>query len=736
MKKSHLCFFILIALLSLPQAYSQVNRTGPAAGRYTIRSIDFAFASDKRTYKDKRLLGILGFKKDDVIDAVLAEFGRDRLEEFYRKKGFAFIQVSLDEGKLPTGKVVYHIDEGPKVKIGRISFNGNNALSDGALKKGIKIAEKDWFLWPKPYIEETVTEDLWALKNIYWDRGFLDSNITVKKTFSRDKSRINLAFTVEERILYIVEKILLKFIDAEGKTVEEMVLKSAKQEVEQEGTAKKPFDEKQLLTQVKLETGKIYNGRQAKADVRRLLKLYRESGFVNAKAEFLSPVFIPDANAVNIEYTIFEGQRYRIGWIDITGNKETQDKVIRRILDEEDFQPGRWYNADIAPREAGGKLERNIKIMTMAEAITITPMDSDVPEQKNVEVHIKEGKTRWGLLGVGLSLERGLLGQFEFKEENFDIHDKPESLKELITGKAFRGAGQKLHISLHPGLRESSYLVSFNEPYLNDKPVSLDVVGSSRERENYKDRYGFGEERTKGYIGFSNWRKDTLGRSISFRWENVDIGDFGSAPPDELTDIEGDNMIAGIRLGIGRRTTDNRLRPTSGYEFNTGYEQLAGDHTFGLLTGSQVWYKTLHEDLAEQRTVLALKLLGATTVGDTPPFEKFYAGGMGNYGIRGFRYRGISTRAGINNDPVGSDWIFLANAEVTVPLVSDSLSALFFIDSGAIDSGGYRLSIGSGVELGIPMLGSVPMRLQFGVPVMKDDDDDTRVFSFSMGVQF
>jgi len=61
---------------------------------------------------------------------------------------------------------------------------------------------------------------------------------------------------------------------------------------------------------------------------------------------------------------------------------------------------------------------------------------------------------------------------------------------------------------------------------------------------------------------------------------------------------------------------------------------------------------------------------------------------------------------------------------------------LFFIDSGVIDSGGYRLSVGSGVEIGIPLLGSVPMRLQFGVPVMKDEDDDTRIFSFSVGMQF
>ncbi|HUS72640.1 MAG TPA: POTRA domain-containing protein [Sedimentisphaerales bacterium] len=752
MKKSHLCILILIALLSLPQAYSQsqeghlsvVSRTGTAAAPAAslrkqgagVKSIDFDFVNDKRTYKDKRLLGILGFKKGDDIDAVLAEFGRDRVEEYYRKKGFAFIQVALDEGKLAAGKVVYQIDEGPKVKIGKVSFNGNESLRDSALKKVVKTTKKNWFLWPKPYTEETVTEDLWALKNIYWDRGFLDSNITVKTKFTDDRSKVNITFTIEERTLYIVEKILLKFIDAEGKTVEEIVLKSAKPEVEQGRTGRKPFDEKLLLAQVKLEPGEIYNGRKAKADVKRLLKLYREQGFIDAKVELLSPVFIPDVDAVNVECTIFEGPQFRIGRIDITGNRETQDKVFRRILDEEDFQPGRWYNADIAPKETGGKLEKSIQNMTAAEAVSITPLDGDEPGQKNAELHIKEGKTRWGLLGAGISLGRGLIGQLEFRDENFDIHDTPESFEEFITGKAFRGAGQKLRISLRPGLRESMYSVSFTEPYLHDKPESLNVTGSGWERENYKERYGFGEQRTKGYVGFSKWRKDAWGRSLSFRWENVDVGDFSSAPPSELKDIEGDNMIGGIGFGIGKRTTDDRFRPTTGYEFNTGYEQLGGDHTFGILTGTHTWYRTLYEDLAERKTVLAVKLLGAATVGDAPAFEKFYGGGMGTYGIRGFRYRGVSTRAGSNNDPVGSDWLFLANAEVSVPLVSESLTALFFIDSGAIDSGGYRLSVGSGVEIGIPLLGSVPMRLQFGVPIMKDEDDDTRIFSFSVGMQF
>ncbi len=43
------------------------------------------------------------------------------------------------------------------------------------------------------------------------------------------------------------------------------------------------------------------------------------------------------------------------------------------------------------------------------------------------------------------------------------------------------------------------------------------------------------------------------------------------------------------------------------------------------------------------------------------------------------------------NDPIGSDWIILANAEVAVPLISDSIALLFFVDSGKIDTGGYRV---------------------------------------------
>ena len=754
--KNHLCFLISIALLSLGQAYSQsqgghlsvVSRTGTATGRYIVESIDFDFGEDKRTYKDKTLLDKLNFEIGD--DFIWAEPGRENLEKFYREEGFAAAAVALKSEQLPEGKLklTYEVDEGPRVKIGKVSFSGNDAIRDEALKKAIKTMQKRWFLWPRYYVEEEVAEDVKKLKNIYWEKGFLDSKQTFRREFTRDRRKVNITFAIDEGPVYTVEKILLKFIDAEGQTIEEIVLKSIDPEDEQRRTEYKPFDEKRLRAQVKLEPGQIYSERKAKSDAKQLLNLYRENGFIDAEVELLSPVFIPDVQAVNVEFKMFEGGQFRIGRIDITGNEKTRDKVVRRILDEYDFWPGQLYNADIAPREGRGELERKIQRMTLAEAVTIAPMgkaygpkDAKVLGQ-DVEVNIKEGLTGNIWPGIGISSDSGLIGQLIYDERNFDITDWPESLDELIPGRAFRGAGQSFRIGAEPGTEVSQYSVSFGDPYFGgepNKPIRLGVIGSSWER----DRECYDEGRLKGYLGFEKrYNRGRWRRSISFRMEDVDVDSIDFDAPKEIKSVEGGNFLAGIKLGIERDSTDDEFNPSKGSIFDASYEQVGGDHTFGILKGTQRWYRTLHEDLAERKTILAVKLLAAATVDDAPPFEKFYAGGTGTYSIRGFDYRGVSTR-GLNTvtlkrkDPIGSDWIFLANAEVTVPLVSESLSALFFVDSGMIDSGGYRAAVGTGIQILIPQwFGPVPMRFELAVPIMKDGDDETRVFSFSVGRLF
>ena len=112
-------------------------------------------------------------------------------------------------------------------------------------------------------------------------------------------------------------------------------------------------------------------------------------------------------------------------------------------------------------------------------------------------------------------------------------------------------------------------------------------------------------------------------------------------------------------------------------------------------------------------------------------------GGIGSWALRGFEYRGVSPRGGADNDPVGSDWAVVGNAEVSVPLGNETFSWLFFTDAGMIDDGGMRASVGTGIQILIPQVfGPVPMRLELAAPLLKEEEDETQAFSFSMGALF
>ena len=688
-------------------ADDKIQLTFVVVEKNIIRSITFI---GNRKYKASKLRGKLGFKVADYIDPIVAESGRKAVAEFYHGKGFAFAVVTVDSDRLGAGEVVYTIDEGPRVKVEAVKLSGNNAIKTTELKKVLKTRENRFLLLQGYYVEEKVTEDITRLQDAYQRRGFLDAAVTAEWEFIRDKSKVRVTFAIGEGQAYTVERIEL--------------------------LGNSYFTEEQLREQLTLEQGQTYSEQKAVTDSKRLLKLYRENGFINAEVEnkrrFVSP------GRVVVEFGIEEDQRFRIGQINITGNEQTHDKVIRRVLDEYDFQPGRWYNADIARGDGSGELEKRVRQNAMAEA-TITP-SGKMPDQRDAQVNIIEGQTGMVMVGAGVASDSGLIGQLVFEQRNFDITDWPESFGEFITGRAFKGAGQSLRIALQPGTEVSEYSISFSEPYFRNKPISLDVVGSSYQR----DRESYDEQRTKGYVGFEKRYKDHWRRGIGFRAEKVDIDSLDLDAPKEVVDDKGSNILGGVRLSIGRDLTDDRFNPSTGYNFDAGYEQVAGDYTFGILNGVYRRYQTIYTDLAERRTVLATKLLAATVVGDAPVFEKFYAGGSGTYGIRGFDYRGISTRGLQRNvpnperkDPIGSDWIFLANAEVTVPLVSENFAALFFVDSGAIDSGNYRVAAGVGIQILIPQwFGPVPMRFELAAPLMKDDDDDTQVFSFSVGRLF
>jgi outer membrane protein insertion porin family len=104
--------------------------------------------------------------------------------------------------------------------------------------------------------------------------------------------------------------------------------------------------------------------------------------------------------------------------------------------------------------------------------------------------------------------------------------------------------------------------------------------------------------------------------------------------------------------------------------------------------------------------------------------------------MRGFEFRGVGPD--VNGFKVGGDFLFLNSAELQIPILpNDQLYGVAFVDTGTVESNvdlnNYRVSAGFGLRIVVPMLGPVPIALDFGFPIVKAPTDNKQVFSFWLG---
>ena len=109
---------------------------------------------------------------------------------------------------------------------------------------------------------------------------------------------------------------------------------------------------------------------------------------------------------------------------------------------------------------------------------------------------------------------------------------------------------------------------------------------------------------------------------------------------------------------------------------------------------------------------------------NTPVYERYFAGGFRS--IRGFQFRGVGPD--VNGYKVGGDFMFLNSLEYQIPVkANDSIYFVGFVDSGTVEPRmeirDYRVAAGVGVRFMVPMLGPVPIALDFGFPIVRAQTD-------------
>ena len=670
-----------------------------------------------RLIPDADLLAVVSVVPRGPRDNSLIQLAKRRIEELYRKRGHYLTTVQIDETELDkSGLLILRVIEGPRVKVKAVDFEGNQAFSDDQLNAQVKTRTALLILRKGELDEELLTDDVAAVTQYYMDRGYLDVRVDRRVELSPDNKEAKVVFIVAEGEQYRLRSLRVQTPD---------------------GSLPRVFAPEQIAAIIELKTGDVYSGDLLRQSREALMQAYGLMSYVDVKVES-HPRRVEDAKAVDLVLVITEGARCVVGEVHITGNTLTRDNVIRREL--RGIRPG-------LPIDGTQLIESENRIQKtrlFSDArITLQQPSPEDPETRDVLVEVKERNTGSVNFGVAVGSDSGLFGEFSLDQRNFDITDYPETLREFISGKAFRGAGQQFNFTVRPGTELFQITASWTEPRLFDSDYSLSTAVNLRTR--YYDQYD--EDR----IGFSAsvGRRfgDIWAAAIRGRIEQVELSNIIDEAPTEVFDDAGPNILTDLGLTLTRTTVGTARRPGNGSRLELALDQygpFGGDFTFTSATSDYTVFFTLHEDFLGRRSVLRLNnRMGYIFAGEAPVYEQFYLGGRS---FRGFDYRTISPKGiradnGLPSDePVGGEWMFFLGAQYEFPLFGDALMGVVFLDTGTVtdDVGfdAYRVAVGAGLRIYIPQFGDVPIALDFGIPLLSEDDDDESIFSFSAELPF
>lgn len=624
----------------------------------------------------------------------------------YQEKGRLLAQVNLVEGdKYGDERVVFNITEGPVIRVSSIQFVGHNFVSASRLETQISTSRT--FLGTGIggiYNPAMLDADVMKLKDYYKSNGFHDIDVSREVEWESDMRRVRIKFHICEGQQYRIANVSLH-----GNSV---------------------MKDDEILRFVKLHPGDVYNKGTIDGDMAAIKDFYGYRGYgVPVNEEVYYPEDRP--GQVDVHYDIIERPPATVGEVKIIGNNVTRENVIRRQVPLYSGQTLEYPNLRQAERNLArlNIFDNNAEQGTRP---TVTVDDSTDGPVKDVLVTVHETQTGSLLFGLGANSNAGLTGSIVLNERNFDIFRPPTSFDDLLSGRAFRGGGQEFRIEAMPGTQLQRYTVSFREPFLFDTPYSFGVSGY------YYNRYF--NEYTEGRVG----SQITVGRQINQNWsastglriEGINVYNVPYYAPETFQEVTGPtNFLLGLRAGVKYDSRDSYLRPTEGSVVDFAFEECLGSFTFpvGSIDANKYWTIYQRPD-GSGRHVLAGRSMASVTGSNAPVYERLYAGGFRT--IRGFQFRGV----GPNQDGfmVGGDFMFLNSLEYQIPVkANDQIYLVGFLDTGTVESSveikDYRVVAGVGVRITVPMLGPMPIALDFGIPIVKKDTDREQVFNFFVG---
>ncbi|MFU8769093.1 MAG: outer membrane protein assembly factor BamA [Desulfotignum sp.] len=653
----------------------------------SVRNIRF---SQNRVYKDDELAAVVDTSTGSILNIYKINSDVEKIQRLYTEKNYHNCLVTYEINPLDNNQadIVFVIDEGSKIKIESIVFEGNTHFKDKALKKTMKTREKGFwsFITSSGNLDRTeLDNDALRIESLYKNNGFINVKVSDPQVVMEEES-ISISFKIEEGDQYKTGK-----VDITGDIL----------------TTKESLFEK-----LQTKESDLYNRELIRKDMLGLSDFYSNQGYANVT---VSPLVETDESEkkVNVTYKIDQGELVYFNRIIITGNTKTRDKVIRREMAVE--EQGKYSMGGIQ------RSYRNLAYKDYFQTLEINPVRTQEPDQRDLEVKVTEKPTGNFSFGGGYSTDDGPFGQVSLEERNLF------------------GRGQTLKLLGRMSGETGLYDLTFNEPWIFDRPISagFSIYKSEREYEYY-DRNAIGLTLRSAYRQL--WDYTIIG--VEFNVEDFEVD---NVQPLFTNVTPGDFFTASIKPYIGYDSRNHYFLPTEGVfsRFSAQYagEFMGGDIDYTKYVAEAGFWMPLFWKFTGGFHVEGGYLDDRTNGQIDIDWERFYLGGINS--IRGFDKYDINTQEPGEAFLRGGEKYIQFNAELIFPIQEEQgVAGVLFYDRGDvyrtsedIDLAKQHSSVGFELRWNSPM---GPIRLAYGIVVEGQDAKDTGdgQFDFSIGAFF
>ncbi len=617
----------------------------------TVREIKYTGLSSvtQSDILDKFKEQKVGLTQESQYDPTKVKRAEVVIKQLEASHGHQFATVRSEVHPIPPAAVslTFAVKEGPKVKVGKIKFEGNKAIKSRDLQSAMKNLKPIGIphsiflenLFPRTYDSTKLTEDAERVRYFYQTKGYFKALVGDPKTQIHDTSGVKWYFPFKSSPGKAVD-ITIPVEEGQRYRLKEITF-----------TGNKAVKNTQALRNLfKIKDGEVFDTEAIRKGLESLRKAYAALGYIN-----FTPVPNTEADddkrTISLRIDLDEGKQFYVRRIEFQGNTTTRDKVIRRELALEE---GQIYNGNLWELSL-------LRLNQLQYFDQLKPeQDSEIkqnPQDGTVDITLKvkeKGKNSIGLTG-GVS---GLAGAF------IGIN--------YTTNNLF-GKGESLTLQFQVGQYQRNEQLSFTQPYLFDRPLQFgwtvyhtsynynqaaltqqqlnQTINLPASYQAYLQNY------TQTSTGFTTSLSYPIKRSfkrigITYGLDDSSLQTFSTASSDyfealEFRGIQGPNALNGIITSkivpnFSYNKIDNPQRPHQGQSLYFASE-IAG------LGGNVKYIKPITEykkfiPVNKGRNTVGFRALGSWITGYgglvAPPADRFYMGG--DTDMRGFDIRSIS----------------------------------------------------------------------------------------------